>query len=1250
MYLQEPGGDLVYSASDLVTASQCEYQTLVKLDDRLGRRPAPDVDPDEMLERAARLGDAHERRVLDELVDRFGRWDPDSGRGVLELAAAGETSPDVLAERRRATEDALRCGADVVFQATFWKDGFVGFADFLVREPDGRYAVWDTKLARHAKPTALLQIAAYAEQLQGLGLEPADDAVLVLGTGQQSRHPVQELIPVLRERRRRFLALVEAHRAATGPVDWEQSGLLVCGRCDYCAGQARERDDVLLVSRMTLSTRARLRAVGVRTVRELAELTDEAARTAGLRVSPGALARLRDQARMQCGLEAGHGRAPGDASLRFRVLERHRLDALPEPCAGDIFFDFEGDPLWQDPADGSWGLEYLFGVVEHDSGAPVFRPFWAHSRGQERAAFLAFVDYVEERRRRWPDLRIYHYAPYEKTALRHLSTRHGAAEEIVDDWLRTGLLVDLFETVRDSLRISSSSYSIKKLEPFYMGDEHRAGDVTDAGASVVAYAAFCAARDAGDDGQAASVLDSIADYNRYDCLSTLRLRDWLLELGRRHPARRLDLGPDPAHADGSDREDPSRAEASGEPEAGPVQEEPSAEETRLAEYLAALPEAAAQTPQQRAVALTAAATAYHRRERKQFWWAHYDRLEGSLEDWRDTRDVIVVEHGEVELDWEKPPRKRTFQRRLRLTGRPGEGTVLGPGSNWFALYGAPAPEQLLDRQPQGAAAPGHATGPRHGGAPAESRRAGHFGLAVDEVHPHPDGRITLVCTERARAGAEGYTDLPLALTPDRPINTASIEQALSEVAQQVGAALPSLPASAGMDLLTRARPRLRDGVALPRAQETSTGHDYAGAVTEAVRRLDGSYLAVQGPPGTGKTYVGARVIERLVRDGWKVGVVAQGHVTVDGLLARAVEAGVPADRVAKKPKAGADSGPPPWRHVTDDALEDLLAEPGGCLVGGTAWTMTGRRVPRQGLDLLVIDEAGQFSLANTLAVGRAARNLLLLGDPQQLPQVSQGQHPAPVDESALGWLSAGHATLPPQFGYFLADTWRMHPDLCRPVSRLSYAGELESAPAASRRRLEGFPAGVETVLVDHAGCTTSSPEEAAATVEQVRRHLGTPWHDPDGLRPAPEASPAPGAGPSPGAGPTSAPEPLGEEQVLIVAAYNAQVHLLREALDAAGLRRVRVGTVDKFQGQEAPVVILSLAVSSPEEAPRGMDFLLNRNRLNVAVSRGMWRAVIVRSPRLTDFLPSSPASMAELGAFLRLEAGGTDAGAPGRGN
>ena len=376
---------------------------------------------------------------------------------------------------------------------------------------------------------------------------------------------------------------------------------------------------------------------------------------------------------------------------------------------------------------------------------------------------------------------------------------------------------------------------------------------------------------------------------------------------------------------------------------------------------------------------------------------------------------------------------------------------------------------------------------------------------------------------------------------------------------------------------------------------------------------------MQGPPGTGKTHTAAQVIDALVRDGWKVGVVAQSHAVVENLLRKALEMGVPAASVAKKAnsrkaKQGAEPAAP-WRGGDD--IEALLEGPGGCLIGGTAWTFANAKtVPRGALDLLVIDEAGQFSLANTLAVSLAARRLLLLGDPQQLPQVSQGTHPEPVDASALGWLMQGHATLPDGYGYFLAETYRMHPVLTEAVSRLSYERRLRSVEAVTTaRRLEGVAPGLHVVEVDHQGRAVAAPEEADAVAALAESLLGKPWVG--------------GAG--------QEPRSLGLEDVLVVAPYNAQGAEIRRRLAAAGCSAIRVGTVDKFQGLEAPVVIVSMTASSPEDVPRGMDFLLSRNRVNVAVSRAQWATYVVRSPRLTEYLPAAPAGLAELGAFLGLQ-------------
>ena len=274
----------------------------------------------------------------------------------------------------------------------------------------------------------------------------------------------------------------------------------------------------------------------------------------------------------------------------------------------------------------------------------------------------------------------------------------------------------------------------------------------------------------------------------------------------------------------------------------------------------------------------------------------------------------------------------------------------------------------------------------------------------------------------------------------------------------------------------------------------------------------------------------------------------------------------------------------------------------GYVVGGTAWDLTStKRIGRGQLDLVVVDEAGQFSLAKTLACSVAGDRLLLLGDPQQLPQVSQGTHPDPVDASALGWLIGDEPVLPAELGYFLETTWRMHPALTEPVSRLSYAGQLRSeATVTAARTLEGVEPGLHVRLVDHHDNSTWSPEEAEVVRDLVHDLLGRTWHDP-------EERGADGA--------PVGPRPLRPADVIVITPYNGQVGQLRRTLDDAGLADVPVGTVDKFQGQEAAVAILSLAASShsdvlarhglparPAPAQRG-DLARSALRLRRAVHR-----------------------------------------------
>lgn len=566
--------------------------------------------------------------------------------------------------------------------------------------------------------------------------------------------------------------------------------------------------------------------------------------------------------------------------------------------------------------------------------------------------------------------------------------------------------------------------------------------------------------------------------------------------------------------------------------------------------------------------------------------------------------------------------------------------------------------------------------------PAELAATGFFGMRVlavaqDGFGAEPEGSaevaeepadefLEVLLQERIRVKDEPHGALPSGIGPGDPVSTATIEAALQADVHGLlfnGTLMPSDPVlngpvpgedskpsntpsspstlpsvldaaasltgvkSASADLLFRRAPRLKRSASNAKnAENLPREVDFSGsalptvdAVHAAVRALDHSYVAVQGPPGAGKTFLASHVIARLVAEGAKVGVVAQSHAVIENLmLACCARDGFDVSRAVRL-RGKSVTPDAPWPEVSDSELVELISGAGGLLFGGTVWDyVSERRVPAGSLDVLVVDEAGQFSLTNTVAAARAARSVLLLGDPQQLPQVSTGVHPYPVDVSALGWLSDGAAALDPRFGYFLGESWRMDSALCERVSWLSYDGALASAAATAGRALRGVAPGVVSYPVEHAGCSVRSVQEAQAVVDCVRELLGREW--------------VPAAG--------AEPRPLAAEDCIVVAAYNAQVDCVREALIATGLADssgagVRVGTVDKFQGQEAAVVLVSLA-SSRVDSGRGAGFVLSPNRLNVAVSRGQWQAVLVHSPWVARSVPQDVEEVLALSGFAGL--------------
>jgi hypothetical protein len=840
------------------------------------------------------------------------------------------------------------------------------------------------------------------------------------------------------------------------------------------------------------------------------------------------------------------------------ALEPERgLASLPQPSSGDLFFDIEGDPYALED-----GLDYLFGVLEVDG---TFHAFWSRDeRGEftldaERAAFERLMDFFAERRAADPDLHIYHYAPYEPTALKRLMGRYGTREDEVDDMLRKGVLVDLLRAVRQGLRASVESYSIKKMEPFY--GFTREIDLRDAGSSIVAFEQWLELGEG--ERPEASHLERIERYNRDDVVSNQRLRDWLEIL-------RVELGA----AVGSDVPRPGTRDVEAIAELSEAQQRVQALVDRLAD--ATIPvDPLERNPEQHATWLLAQLLGWHRREEKAMWWEFHRLMDL-------TPDQLVDEDGAIGLL--EPVEMLAVTKRGVQT--------------WRYRY----PDQEIDIKG------GALHDPDRKAADPDAKpgvwAVGEL-VALDPVSQTVDIKL------RTAAGH------PRSVVPLDQYRTDDHRARLFELGEWVAEHGIDAPGSwrAARDLLLGRRPHVGQ------ADGTSLVHEGEPSV-EAARRmalaLDRSVLAIQGPPGSGKTYTGARMVCALLDAGRRVGITGTSHKVIANLLRAILKA---ADHygttVVALQRTDAETliHDPRVRQVETGDVPDGLAQ-GANLVAGTGWVFVGER-QRDAVDVLFVDEAGQISLANVAAMSASTSSLVLLGDPQQLDQPIQGTHPPGAERSALAHVLGDLATMPADRGLFLATTWRLHPELCGYTSEVFYDDRLEPEmhlAAQAVRVPDGLirgSAGPRMVTLPTVGADNENLEEAAAVASLVLGLVdrGSTWTDEDGVTRA-----------------------MTIDDVLVVAPYNAQVAAIKRLLPV----EARVGTVDKFQGQEAPISIYSLTTSSPELAPRGMDFLYSRHRLNVATSRARGVAIVVASPDLFRIRARTPEQMRLANAFCRF--------------
>jgi len=1118
---------LILSASDLINHLECAHLTGLDLGVARGALTLEETRTD-AADLVVRKGDEFELAHVGSLRA--------AGREVVEIVS--EPGLDGLQRGAERTLAAMRSGAEVIYQAVLY-DGerWRGYADFLERvdSPSAlggwSYEVADTKLARRVKPYFLLQLCFYSELLTaGQGLAP-EWMHVVLGTRTRESLRLPEFAAYYRRVKARFEQVLEAGGGGTYPDPVEHCEL--CRWEGVCDGRRAADDHLSLVANMRRDQTLRLNEAGVATVAQLAAAVPA---QRPVRMGAHAFEALREQARLQV-----EQRTTGKVRCELLAPEEGRgFGRLPAPSEGDLFFDMEGDPFFED------GLEYLFGVTWIEAGEPWFRAFWATNRAEEKRAFEDFIDFVMERLKRFPDLHVYHYAPYEPTALKRLMGLHATREEEIDHLLRNEVLVDLYAVVRQGLRISQPNYSIKKVEAFYM--EERDTEVAEGGDSIIAFEEFLETGDR-------SLLEAIERYNDDDCRSTWLLRDWLLE-------RRAEA------IESFEQDIPWRPAP--EPWAPDPEDAAELDELRSALISGVSEDPAERDGDQHTQWLLGQLLDYHRREAKPEWWAYFERLDAD-------------EQQLVELDTEA------------LGGLTDAGVAPRP---------LPSPARSTIRTlrfpPQE-----HKIGPGDQVDPATKK-------GVDVVRVDDAAGIVEIRRATARAGEA----LPRALIPGTPYDTRVQRAALRRLASDV--------LERGVDadgryaalraILRRDAPR---SAALPAGGALQHGAFDLEEAKVLAAGLEESSLFVQGPPGSGKTYNGAHLICHLLSQGARVGVASSSHAAIHNLLGEVERfAGKdPGWRGIKKHSGTPESH---FRSAREERLIDNSGDledfaGGGCrLVAGTAWLFARPELDST-LDYLFVDEAGQLSLADALAIGTSARNLMLLGDPLQLAQVSQAVHPPGAGASVLEHLLGEHATIPPDRGLFIDETRRMHPDVCRFISEAIYEGRLESFADCARQRLDArgelTGTGVRYVPVEHEGNARQSGEEAREVARCVAGLLDADYTTAEGEV-----------------------RPLLADDIMVVAPYNAQVRCLREHLPNG----VRVGTVDKFQGQEAAVAFFSMATSSGAELPRNLEFLFSRNRLNVAVSRARCLAVLVCSPELLRVRCRSAEQMKLVNALCML--------------
>ena len=1022
-------------------------------------------------------------------------------------------------QRFEATKQALIKGYEFIYNAFFIEKDFRGEFDFLIKTNtksdlgDYSYEVYDTKISKNLKSKDVLQITGYSYLLSKVqGLLPKH-MYLINGNSKFKKYKVNEFINYFTYTKNRFEKLLpELKKSDIYPE--KCSYCQFCPWLDNCEKTWEDDNYINQVARINRSQVIKLKKENIGTVEALAKISALKIKS---KINQASKIRLVQQAKLQ-----EEKRLTGKSRYIFNDTEEGKgFYKMPKENEGDLFYDIEGFPQSE-----KRNYEYLHGIYYLNSKNNEYKSFVVkeYTENEEERIFIDLVNFLKKHFDKYPEAFIYHYNDYEKRALKDLSNEYSSffpeGANLVDKLLRQKKFIDLYRVVEQCMQTTEKDISLKTIEKFYPAE--RNADVKTADDSIRLFEDWSATNDP-------KLMKDIINYNEEDCISTYKLRNFLLN---EKPSTIPDFSQSDEEIEAnSDTKDFEKREIEFIKK---LEKKRNETNTVIIDDLISL-------------------VGFHRRELKVDTWAYYERIDKSPEELEDDPECLGNCIFIKELSEENPKRQR-FKYKFN-----DQNFKIKEGANASDIF-----EKGIGRIEK-----------------------------IEELGENEN--FIEISIDKKKLAARNETPKVANLGPGRsPLPTAITEALYKFIDDFCDNQKTKYKCIEGF---------LKND--LPDINSFKTGEaiiDYSKDIIEQsiniVKKLNSSFLLIQGPPGAGKTYTSAKIILSLIKDKKKVGICSNTHKAINNLLSTIEELAAEENFEFEgfKKKSSKTEHQFNGKNIKESKIE--LASNNCLIYAGTAWLFSDERMDQK-LDYVFIDEAGQVSLANSIAITTSTKNLVLIGDQMQLSQPIKGTHPKNAGKSALNFLLEDHDTIPHNKGIFLDKTRRLNENICEYVSDSFYESRLKSHPITKERTVSLSlknigNEGIYYLPALHKDCAQKSEEEANTIKKIFNEIIGKELVEPNKN------------------GKDKIERKITNQDIMVVAPFNIQVNHLSKVLG----KESRVGTIDKFQGQEAKVVFVSMTSSDPENIPRHKEFFFSRNRLNVAISRAECVAVILFNPNL----------------------------------